>query len=166
MASITTMPSLPLSAEFIHTIIDNVLASQRSISLSRSSDHETLFLRRVKTSHEWNSLSYALPKEKEIDDELRIAKFSADVRTPFYFGIQAVCYDSVHNEEKLVGFCTFYIAYSTWDGRILYIDKINTEKDRSPSLYQVVAKIATDLRCSRLTWKVRIDDSADTNDSK
>lgn len=152
----TTMPSLPLSTDFVHTIIDNVLASPRSISLSE--DNEKILFCRVKTPHDWNSLSHSLPptdlsKRNKIGDESGNATLSADVRTPFYFGIKAVWYDAVKHEEKLVGFCTFYIAYSSWDGRMLYVDQINIEKDCSPSLYQIVAEIATGLCCHRFTWK-------------
>ena len=163
-ASMTMMAPLSLSADSIHTIIDSILASQRSFSLGGSSDHDNLVLRRVKTPHDWNSLSRVFPpsylsKRNENNDQSETNVFSADVRTPFYFGIQAVCSDSSQKEEKLVGFCTFYIAYSTWDGRMLYVDQIKMETDRSTLLlYRILAEIATKISCRRFTWKVRKQD--------
>lgn len=46
---------------------------------------------------------------------------------------------------------TFYFAYSTWDGRILYIDRLVDTKDVSVSfaVYQILADIATQLHCRR-----------------
>eukprot|EP00535_Pseudo-nitzschia_heimii_P005502 CAMPEP_0197186352 /NCGR_PEP_ID=MMETSP1423-20130617/13753_1 /TAXON_ID=476441 /ORGANISM="Pseudo-nitzschia heimii, Strain UNC1101" /LENGTH=417 /DNA_ID=CAMNT_0042637639 /DNA_START=84 /DNA_END=1337 /DNA_ORIENTATION=+ len=152
------MHPVSLSADSIHTIIDSTLASLPSISLSGSSHHENLLLRRVKTPHDWNRVSYDLPrshqsKRNEIEDHCGNVVFSPDVRTPFYFGIQAVCSDSSQHEEKLIGFCTFYIAYSTWDGRILYVDQFNMETDHKILLYRILAEIATQIHCERFTWK-------------
>jgi hypothetical protein len=46
---------------------------------------------------------------------------------------------------------TFYIAYSTWDGRILYIDHIGSDNNNAVNLvvYQTLAEIATSLHCRR-----------------
>ncbi len=135
----TTTTSTSLSEEAVHEAIDNVLASEAS----------DVVLRRATESRDWNSImSIADPAKENGTQETR--NLSAEVRTPFYFGIQAL-----NGKGTLIGFCTFYIAYSTWDGRMLYADQIQPESDGSLLLYHIMAKISTEIGCSRFTWKVR-----------
>jgi len=151
------MSSLPLSVDFVQRSIDNVLASERSISAGESPDHKNVFLRQTKTRDDWNALLASSLRcsdpatRNETDDKVGDAEFSADRRTSFYFGIQA--WSSEQAGERLVGFCTFYIAYSSWEGRMLYVDQISTERDGSLLLYHVMAQIAVETGCGRLTWK-------------
>ena len=69
-----------------------------------------------------------------------------------------ILYSKIDNENValnvLVGFCTFYIAYSTWDGRFLYADQIQPESDGSLKLYRFMAQVSQAIGCTRLTWKV------------
>jgi hypothetical protein len=59
-----------------------------------------------------------------------------------------------------VGFLTFYLAYSTWDARVLYLDKLfllKEDEDRDAiewSLHFTLADIAVRLNCARYTWQV------------
>jgi len=152
------MSSVPLSVDFVDQTIDSVIASEGEISSDESPDNGNVILRRTETSDDWNSLLSSLclsdPSiESESDEESGDMEFSADLRTPFYFGIQALSSEPNQPGEKLVGFCTFYIAYSTWDGRMLYVDRINTESEGSLLLYRVMAKIAIETGCGRFTWK-------------
>eukprot|EP00533_Pseudo-nitzschia_delicatissima_P011906 CAMPEP_0197261756 /NCGR_PEP_ID=MMETSP1432-20130617/139_1 /TAXON_ID=44447 /ORGANISM="Pseudo-nitzschia delicatissima, Strain UNC1205" /LENGTH=373 /DNA_ID=CAMNT_0042726041 /DNA_START=93 /DNA_END=1214 /DNA_ORIENTATION=- len=126
------MTSTSLSEDSVHQAIDKVLAA------SESSD---VLLRRADMSKEQNSMLSLLDPTNQNDGNLR-------ARTPFYFGIQAMS-----RENVLVGFCTFYIAYSTWDGRMLYADQIHPEKYGRLLFYRIMAKIATEIGCSRFTWK-------------
>lgn len=56
---------------------------------------------------------------------------------------------------------TFYLAYSTWDGRILYLDQRGLSEDRDNDqndtlasfVRLVLAKIALSLECCRLVWQ-------------
>jgi hypothetical protein len=68
------------------------------------------------------------------------------------------------------GICTFYLAYSTWDGRMLYVDHLSPPKITNGStstknssssssetlmmiqIYRVLAKISMGLKCARLSW--------------
>ena len=96
-----------------------------------------------------------------MDIQYGLIALSAD-KPPFYFGIQVLmsstCTDQnqPHN-DIMVGFCTFYIAYSTWDGRMLYVDELLDVEAAGDSLllYRVLAKIAIQTGCARLIWKVR-----------
>ena len=147
------MPCVSLSEDFIHRTIDNVIASEHSIMSSDGSPcHKSITLRRTTTPSDWNSLLSSLSSDEEYGTNV----LSVDFRTSFYFGIGVWSSDTHQPGEKLLGFCTFYMAYSTWDGRMLYVDQINTETDGSLLLYRVMAKIATEIGSTRLTWKVRI----------
>jgi len=154
----TKMSSVPLSVDFVDQTIDSVIASEGEISSDESPDNGNVILRRTETADDWSSLLSSLclsdPSiESESDEKSGDMEFSADLRTPFYFGIQALSSEPNQPGEKLVGFCTFYIAYSTWDGRMLYVDRINTESEGSLLLYRVMAKIAIETGCGRFTWK-------------
>ena len=142
--------------------------------VSSSLWHRDITLRRVVTSEDWVSLSSqsCTAKDSTISDgdcnnneddtvSRRNTAFSADT-SPFYFGIQVLmstcCTDQnqPHN-DKMVGFCTFYIAYSTWDGRMVYVDQLQhfEDEDNDSLLYHVLAKIAIQIGSLRLSWKVR-----------
>jgi hypothetical protein len=97
---------------------------------------------------------------------------------PFYFGIEATTKGGAAHEEAasaVVAFVTFYIAYSTWDGRMTYVDDLVVVEDGGTgfdhgsdgtpqkydfdglkvTLYRLLAKISVSIGCDRLTWKVR-----------
>lgn len=152
------MHHLSLSVDFVHRTIDKVLASESSISPNGLPHNRDVILRRTTTQCLRDSLSSSRSssdsaERNDSDEESRDVVVSVDFRTPFYFGIKAMTSGRYQSEEKLVGFCTFYIAYSTWDGRMLYVDQINTETDGSILFYRVMAKIATEIGCARFTWK-------------
>ncbi|KAG7350346.1 acyl-CoA N-acyltransferase [Nitzschia inconspicua] len=100
-------------------------------------------------------------------------------KPPYFFGIQSInplgdntskASSSANNQMPMI-ICTFYLAYSTWDARMLYIDQVvvvgdgfngengdNDDCDCYSSeevgrLYRILAKIAIKLHCARLTWK-------------
>jgi hypothetical protein len=114
--------------------------------------HKNITLHRTASPSDWNSLLSSLSSDEEYGTHV----LSLDFRTSFYFGIEVWSSETEQPGEKLLGFCTFYAAYSTWDGRMLYVDQINAETDGSLLLYRVMAKIATEIGSTRLTWKVRI----------
>lgn len=81
------------------------------------------------------------------------------------YGIKA---DSKYREQDkgTVVLITFYLAYSTWDGRVLYLDQWqqsdvtdnheqtdSTTIDLTRALYQILAAIAVRLQCNRFTWQ-------------
>ena len=80
----------------------------------------------------------------------------SNMKTPWFFGI-VVC----DRESNKVGLITFYIAYSTWNGRVLYLDEITWEKqngmtdttDIEQHLLRILASIAVDLNFARITWR-------------
>lgn len=76
-----------------------------------------------------------------------------ETKTSWHFGLEIK--NSVTN--KVVGLVTFYIAFSSWDGRILYMDKMtceNMDDETEQLLLRILAQTAVDLGCVRLTWRV------------
>jgi GNAT superfamily N-acetyltransferase len=62
-------------------------------------------------------------------------------------------------EDKIIGLCLYYLAYSTWKGKMLYLeDLIVTEAYRrygvGKKLFDVFAKRALELNAKRLKWQV------------
>jgi len=150
-------PSVSLSVHSVYERIDGVLASTNPRL-------DGVVLQRVQTQDDWNTVLSAVASQKRSEGDAEDPRIqnknnnteslSCSVRPPFCFGILAVKKDpSKPSEPLLVGFCTFYIAYSTWDGRMMYVDQIQTEADGSLLLYLVVARIATKIGCARFTWK-------------
>lgn len=130
------MASSSLSEDSVIQAIDDLL-------LTLPQD-ENVLLRRTETPSDWSAVRSL--SDPAVENESMLPE--PDVRTPFFFGIHALSGDTV------VGFCTFYIAYSTWDGRFLYADQIRPESDKSLKLYRFMAQVAQAIGCTRLTWKV------------
>ena len=161
-------------------------------------------VRQTKDDDDWNTImSMKVPKKQRlageaattvgvIQDKTTRAKNSV-MKLPMYFGIQIL---QTHQQQKadeegrggeqrdavVVGFITFYIAYSTWDGRFLFVDHIRTSSNKQSNnnkegditatstttsdeeetmqakmeiyLLQLVSKIAIELQCSRVTWTI------------
>jgi hypothetical protein len=55
-----------------------------------------------------------------------------------------------------VWICRFFWAYSTWDGRVLYVNKIIAPtQELETSLLYTLADVAVQLEGQRLVWQVR-----------
>ena len=76
-----------------------------------------------------------------------------------FFGIVAQTVES-SSTTSYHSFATFFLAYSTWDGRVLFRDfeksspiiTSDTETSLSMLWFQLLAKIAVRLGCNRLVW--------------
>jgi hypothetical protein len=56
----------------------------------------------------------------------------------------------------LSGITLIYIAYSTWDGRVLFFNSVNqTQGDTRLTLMHTMAQVAIRLQCTRVVWQVR-----------
>ena len=71
---------------------------------------------------------------------------------------------STSSSSQLNGLVTFYMAYSTWEGRMLYLDHLSIMKSSTSEeniaeiellALQALARIAIHLNCKRLMWRVR-----------
>lgn len=62
----------------------------------------------------------------------------------------------LEKKNDIVGFCIFYWAYSTWDGRFLYVNRISAPNDElEKSITYTLAEVAVRLDAQRLVWQVR-----------
>ena len=107
---------------------------------------------------QWTKRGFELGRATEPNDWSAMAGKDAvvDVSVPMYFGM--TIRDNTAN-KLCCGFVTFNLAYSTWDGRFLYIDRLECDDDDDESLEilltRTLAKLAVQLHCTRLTWRVR-----------
>jgi GNAT superfamily N-acetyltransferase len=73
-------------------------------------------------------------------------------------------------EEGWTAYATFYMAYSTWEGRVLFLDRIVVGgKDANTDQYnqalvdsllrRAMARVATRLECARFVWQEQWDDA-------
>lgn len=61
----------------------------------------------------------------------------------------------IEQNDKILGFAITYWAYSTWEGRYLYVNKIVTPNDAlETSLMYTLADVAVRLGGQRLVWQV------------
>ena len=110
---------------------------------------------------QWTKRGFELGRATEPNDWSAMAGKDAvvDVSVPMYFGM--TIRDNTAN-KLCCGFVTFNLAYSTWDGRFLYIDRLECDDDDDDDdesleilLTRTLAKLAVQLHCTRLTWRVR-----------
>lgn len=61
------------------------------------------------------------------------------------------------NDKTAVGqLCTFYFAYSTWEGRVIFWDFTDESPDATAPLWsRLLARIGVALHCRRLVWTHR-----------
>jgi hypothetical protein len=139
----------PLCVNEINHAIDMACSNATSDTTLPSKLHSIHWKRRHKT-HQSSYLLYSIIGET---NDATSSKLSAP--------------DSTHvtttTTTNAIIEVTFYFAYSTWDGRILYIDQIdNSINDDDPNInndnttplimiviYQLLAKVATALNCRR-----------------
>ena len=164
-------------------------------------------VRQIKGDNDWNTIMSTKVRPKHpttsaageagvaatvevVQDKKKGAK-NIIVKLPLYFGIQILQTKQQKTDAEdrggkqqhdavIVGFITFYIAYSTWDGRFIFVDHIRTSSNDDTGneegdvaatlttisdeetlqtkmevyLLQLVAKIAIELQCSRVTWTI------------
>jgi GNAT superfamily N-acetyltransferase len=84
-----------------------------------------------------------------ITDWSPVLKNDARLNFPLYFGM--LLNSAKEDNETHLQLISFNFAYSTWDGRSLFVDRLPIG-DNEKLLLQVLAKIAIRLGCSRLLW--------------
>ncbi|KAG7357526.1 acyl-CoA N-acyltransferase [Nitzschia inconspicua] len=168
------MVKVSLTVEDVHQAIDEC-------TLQSSTPSQTW--RRIIQPEEWalaESISNCNnpPRNNNNNNNNNDNDINDSKKPPFCFGIQSInplgdntlkASSSANNQRPMI-MCTFYLAYSTWDARMLYIDQVvvgdgfnvrngdNDDCDCYSSeevgrLYRILAKIAIKLHCARLTWK-------------
>lgn len=152
--------STSLTVEIVHEAIDRVLqaaVADKHGEISAASSSTRSSWRRVVSTEDWQSIASIHMNQTNCKDLLCSNKKYRPFRSniPFYFGIQAPLLQG--------SFCTFYLAYSTWDGRMLNVDQLvmmthhdeYRKQHETCCLYRLLARIAVHLQCARLSWKVK-----------
>ncbi|KAL3902855.1 MAG: hypothetical protein SGILL_010672 [Bacillariaceae sp.] len=70
--------------------------------------------------------------------------------TPWYFGMEVL-----DGNGEICGFVTFNVAYSSWNGKILYLDQLQCSsmtEEMEQQLLLELAKMAVKMDFARLTW--------------
>jgi RimJ/RimL family protein N-acetyltransferase len=73
---------------------------------------------------------------------------------------------SAADQADRTAYATFYMAYSTWEGRVLYLDRIvagtSASSRQAPdlALRRTLARVAVDLECARFVWQEQWGDAA------
>lgn len=141
------MASLTLS--FVDRVIDESLKGQEQ-KWQADLKAMGLFLRRASTRGDWvEPIKIAAITSSPDEEELSYP-------IPYFFGIGI--YSSEDDSSKPCGVITFYIAYSTWDGRCLFLDRLDlpnpTDVKMEKAILRALADIAVRLKCARLCWEV------------
>jgi len=63
------------------------------------------------------------------------------------------------NNKEIIGFALFYTAYSTWKGKILYLEDFYVKENHRNKgignmLFEKVVEIAKDKKVKRMDWQV------------
>lgn len=147
----------PLSVERVHAAMDAVLAQCNTIAVD-GQDPKSLRFRRIKTEADWDEVRKAASSSS--------FSMSKNDSIPYFFGLQASMSvadlqsdTGVGDADATTAFCTFYLAYSTWDGRMIYVDRMIFQNQISKipnqlvvAMYRALAKMAMALDCTRLSW--------------
>ena len=129
----------PLAIPTIERAIDEALSPEKEVP-SMLKQSKGLRLQRIM---DWKSTL------ERTDDGTDATEFLS-TKTPWYFGMAIVDAET----EQTVGIFSFYVAYSSWNGRILYVDRMECDHDTEELLLRILAQIAIDLDCARVTWRV------------
>ena len=63
------------------------------------------------------------------------------------------------NDKEIIGFALYYTAYSTWKGKILYLEDFYVKENHRKNgvgnlLFEKVLEIAKDKKVKRMDWQV------------
>jgi GNAT superfamily N-acetyltransferase len=79
-----------------------------------------------------------------------VLKNDAGLDSPLYFGMFVKTLSNSDAKKRMI---SFYIGYSTWSGRCLFVDQLADDSADEKLFLQILAKIAIRLGSQRLTWK-------------
>lgn len=140
------MESLTVSS--VHCCINQVLDDSAETAWQNLLKERSFRLEHATTSTAWKSLLEFIGNG---ESDNNTTDLSASI--PYFFGLGLYS-----NNRKLCGVITLYLAYSTWDGRCLFIDRLDSpdpkDADLEKTLLRPLTQIAVKLKCARLNWRV------------
>lgn len=170
-ATTTTTPTATAAATIVtkaevDQAIDTILSRSDLSCVSELSDKCGLSLRRASDDTSWKRILLISQsttsdvddqeaREEDVSKDLRLQQLQAD-QTPWFGGLEIL-----DKNGETCGYVTFYIAYSSWNGKILHLDRIQCNYDDKLSadqveenILQILANMAVEMGCARLTWTV------------
>lgn len=152
-------PSAILTRAKVEQAMDTILSNADLAPLSQLANEYGLTLRRSTDDSSWKRICYfqaGITAASPDADEGTMLQHFQTAKTPWFFGME-LCRQE---DENICGFVTFYVAYSSWNGKILHLDAIQCSADASSNLQmkkdilQILANMAVEMGCARLTWTV------------
>ncbi len=136
---------------YVNDCIDEILGDTSIDETWRKYLQErNLYLQRVKKLSELKSSKVSV--NDDTSDSL-VENLSSTV--PYFFAIGIY---PCNRKNEPCGILTMYIAYSTWDGRCLFLDRLDfpnpDDVDMEKKMLRLSAKVAVKLGCARLNWRV------------
>ena len=169
----------PLTNTSVNYFIDQAIGTPTSdedplFFTKRALNDRGLVLCRVSDFAGWSAmrtflLSRAEKKDGTDNGQAEISRTDPMSKLSMHFGMMIRKVDNDNTElDTCCGVVTFFFGYSTWDGRILYVDSLEyddtkghaSDKDQGTgeaveiAMLQTLAYVAVHLDCSRLTWRV------------
>ncbi|KAG7344147.1 acyl-CoA N-acyltransferase [Nitzschia inconspicua] len=140
-----------LTASKVECIVDTVLSESKLSSLEGLAKEYGLSLKQATADDAWTRILKCSGQSSDSEeDEISSLHLFQTGRTPWFFGMEII-----NKEGKTCGFVTFYIAYSSWNGKILHLDQIqcnNMNEQIERAILQLLGNMAVGIDCARLTW--------------
>ena len=152
------MADASLSLERVQVAIDEACGAstkklEKGLTLQRAtSENLPLILKTLQAD------SLVEPYHRDANPTSKWNSKACRMDVPNFFGLMLT------KGQECMGLITFYFAYSTWDGRVLYLDKLllpSTSVAGVPSNLELKWSIQYTLidvtlrtGCARLTWQV------------
>lgn len=126
---------------------------EKQLVLRRANDADIPRMQELMSSDKALQPRHSFPEKKQPNVAWNQSSCRLDVPNFFALLVES-------KESACLGFLTFYLAYSTWDAQVLYLDRLFLGKDDDDrdaiewSLHFTLADIAVRLNCARYTWQV------------
>jgi hypothetical protein len=146
-----------LTVSFVEQVIDESL-NGNDATWQKDLHEQGWHLRRAATPTEWKDL---ITKTAPITTTFCGGEEEEELSypVPYFFGIGIYSREPHETSPILCGVITFYMAYSTWDARCVFLDRLDlptpTDTNVEKTILRALADIAVRLECGRLCWEVR-----------
>ena len=140
-----------LTVSFVEQVIDESI-NGKDEKWQKNVNEQGWYLRRSSTPADWADLvKKAANTTSSVEEEL-------SHQVPYFFGIGIYSLGQHDTPQLCCGFITFYLAYSTWDARCVFIDRLDLphpgDMNVEKTILRSLADIAVRLQCGRLCWEV------------
>ena len=148
-----------LTVSFVEQVIDESL-NGKDAPWQKDLHEQGWHLRRAATPTDWKDL---IKKTASTSTSTTTTFCDGEEEelsypVPYFFGI-GIYSREPHETPILCGVITFYMAYSTWDARCVFLDRLDlptpVDTNVEKTILRALADIAVRLECGRLCWEVR-----------